>query len=86
MSPVELDDSDSGASAFQDEDQLCLPWPHLSKYFVLKCADEANNAVFSCVMCQPKMVEIKGHMSGLSKLKKHIKTVHFAISGAATKF
>ena len=79
-SPIEVDDSDGADdSTSHDKGQLCHPWPHLSKYFVFKRADEANNAVFACVMCQPKTVQIKGHMSSLSNLKKHVKRVHFAM-------
>ena len=77
--PVEVDDSDDGASASEDEDQPGHPWPHLNKYFVFKRADKANNAVFTCVMCQPKVVEIKGHISSLSNLKRHVKRVHYAM-------
>ena len=55
--PVEVNDSDgTDDSASQYKYQPCHPYG-MSKYFVFKRADEANKAVFACVMYQPQTVQ-----------------------------
>ncbi|KAL7640880.1 UNVERIFIED_CONTAM: hypothetical protein RMT77_008017 [Armadillidium vulgare] len=73
-SPHKVDDANSIANV--KENQLCRhPWPHLEKFFAFKYCRE-NNAVFSCMLCLPKEIIIKGHRSSLSNLKAHIRRKH----------
>ena len=51
--------------------------------FFMKRADEANNGVFAYMMCRPKTVNIKGHMSSLSNLKDNSTGDTIASSGLA---
>ena len=72
---LEVDDVGTSSSS-EDEQPACdHPWPHLKQYFRVKCV-EGNHAVFTCVQCQPKKVEVKGHATSLSNLKSHIKRKH----------
>jgi hypothetical protein len=55
------------------------PWPHLPEFYVLKSRD-GNLLHFSCVLCAPREVVIKGHKSSLTNLKSHVSRHHSAVA------
>ena len=57
------------------QEQAQNPWPHLDEFFLLK-SGEGDKLVFQCLVCLPKTVLIKGHMTSLNNLKQHIKRTH----------
>jgi len=51
------------------------PWPHIQNFYVLESRNgELLN--FHCVMCEPKVVTIKEHISSLNNLKSHVNRNH----------
>jgi len=46
------------------------------KFFKIKSKMDKNKVIATCVMCEPRNVEIKGSMSSTSNFKSHLKRRH----------